>query len=255
LPQPSCQPRHPATRRTETRLISGIIPSGVAFVDDWLAGVREGGAHLLTGGPGAGKSTLALHFADCALERGQRVAMLVTARAAHLRAHAAYLGIDLDAPLRDGRLLLLRYRPDLVHRMTHAASPMEVIAELATLLEQHAPSRVVVDGVGPLIPRAASPAAAAAAFAAALGQSPATSLLTFSEDLTDGYDRGIEPIVQACSFIVHLTAEGGGVRRADLVNLRYPAPLANSARFVIRPGIGIVGDHAVRGDRVSLRIP
>ena len=31
----------------------GIIPSGVALLDDWLSGVRAGATHLLTGGSGS----------------------------------------------------------------------------------------------------------------------------------------------------------------------------------------------------------
>lgn len=252
--QPSCQPRHPPTRRTEPRLISAIIRSGLALFDDWLTGVREGSAHLLTGGPGTGKSTIALHFAATALERGQRVAMVVSARASDVKSHARYMGVDLDTPLRDGRLLLLRYRADLVHTATHAVSPSQAVAELDGLVTRHAPARIVIDGLAPIVSRPA-PLAAVSSLAALLERGSATSLLTFSEDLSDGYDRGVEPIVQASAFVVRLATEADGVRRAELVNLRYPAPLMSATRFIIRPGVGVVGEHAVRAERVSLRIP
>ena len=225
------------------------------MLDDWLTGIRDGGAHLLTGGPGSGKSTLALHFADAALGRGKTVAMLVHSRADDVKSHAKYIGIDLDTPLRDGRLLLLRYRSDFVHRATHAVSPAQVTADFERVITPLSPARIVIDTFSPFVSGGAPLAPVVVALAALLERSGSTSMLTFPEELSDGYDRSLEPLVEASSAIIRLTSEDAGVRRAELLSLRYPAPVATTIRFVVRPGVGVVGEHAVRAERLTLRVP
>ena len=105
-----------------------------------------------------------------------------------------------------------------------------------------------MSGASPLAP-------IVAALAAFLEQSGSTSLLTFPEELSAGYDRSLEPLVQASSAIIRLASEDAGVRRAELLNLRYPPPASATARFIIRAGVGIVGEHAVRAERLTLRVP
>jgi len=210
---------------------------------------------LFTGGPGSGKSTIALHFADAALRRGKSVAMLVHSRADDVKSHAKYLGIDIETPLRDGRLLLLRYRSELVHFAAHAVSPVQVVAELDRLVSPHSPARIVLDTFSPFVSGLAPVAPMVTALAAFLEQSGSTSLLTFPEELSAGYDRSLEPLVQSSAAIIRLAAEDGGVRRAELLSLRYPAPVAATARFIIRGGVGIVGEHVLRAERLTLRVP
>jgi KaiC/GvpD/RAD55 family RecA-like ATPase len=245
-----------ASSSTGDRTIRGIIRSGVALLDDWLTGVRDGGLHLLTGGPGSGKSTIALHFADAGLCRGERVAMLVHAHADDVKAHARYLGVDLETPLRDGRLLLLRYRSDFVHRANHSASADQTVADLARVVLPHAPTRIVIDTFSPFVMSGAPPVGpVVAALADLLERSGSSSLLTFPEELSAGYDRNLEPLVQSTAAVIRLVREDADVRRAELVSLRYPAPSAATRRFVIRAGSGVVAEHAVRAERLTLRVP
>ena len=234
--------------------ISGIIPSGLALLDDWIGGVRDDGTHLLTGGSGSGKSTIALHFADAALRRGEPVAMLVNARVDDVRTHARYVGVNLEAPLRDGRLFLLRYRLDFVHRAAHAVSPEQVVGDLARLVAPHSPARIIIDTVSPFVAGPA-PRSFAVELAGWLERIGSSALLTFPEDLSEEYDRGLEPLVQSAAAVIRLAREDADVRRAELVSLRYPAPAAAVRRFVIRERAGVVAERAVRDERLSLRIP
>ena len=233
----------------------GIIPSGIALLDDWISGVRDGGAHLLTGGSGSGKSSIALQFADGGLRRGEPVAMLVNSRVDDVLSHARFLGIKLEAPLRDGRLLLLRYRPDFVHRAQHAVSSEQVVGDLARLVAPVSPSRIVLDSLAPFFASVAPIRSMASALVDWLERIGSTSLLTFPEDLSGEYDRALEPIVQAAAAVIRLAREDAEIRRAELVNLRYPAPSISLRRFVVRELAGIVAEHAVRADRLSLRAP
>jgi KaiC/GvpD/RAD55 family RecA-like ATPase len=235
--------------------IPGIIPSGIALVDDWIAGVRDAGSHLLTGGSGSGKSTIALQFADAGLRRGEPVAMLISGRVDDLMSHARFLGIDVKAPLRDGRLLLVRYRQDFVLRAQHAVSSEQVISDLARIIAPLSPARIVVDGISPFFAGVTPIRSMAVALADWLERIGSCSMLTFPEDLAAEYDRGLEPLVNAASAVIRLAREDAEIRRAELVNLRYPAPSIAIRRFVIRERAGIVAEHAVRGERLTLRAP
>jgi circadian clock protein KaiC len=240
--------------KREGEIARGIISSGVALLDDWLTGVREGGAHLVTGGTGSGKSSLALHFADAGVRRGQSVVMLVHGRADDVKAHARFLGLKLDAPLREGRLILLRYRTDFVHRAAQAVSPEQVVSDLARIISPHQPARLVIDTLSPLVSSGLPVGLVMSALADLLDQTGSTALLTFPEDLSEGYDRNLEPLVQGASAVIRLTREDANVRRAELVNIRYPAPPTAMVRFVVRRDVGIVTDHPVREDRAVLRV-
>lgn len=240
--------------KRESPVVRGIISSGVALFDDWLGGLREGGTHLLTGGPGCGKSALALHFADAGLRRGESVAMVVHSRADDVKSHARYLGVNLEAALRDGRLVLLRYRSDFVQRAAQAVSPEQVVTDLESLIAPHTPSRVIIDTLSPFVSGTPPVVPITAALADLLHRMKASALLTFPEDLSNGYDRSLEPLVQSASALIRLAREGTEVRRAELLTLRYPAPPAPSRRFVIRQGVGIVAEHAVRADQVAMKV-
>jgi circadian clock protein KaiC len=241
--------------KREGSAISGIIPSGIALLDDWIDGVRDDGVHLLTGGSGSGKSTIALQFADAALRRGEPVAMLVNARVDDVKSHARYLGLNLVPPLRDGRLLLLRYRPDFVHRAAHAVSSDQVVADLSRIVAPHTPARIVIDTISPFMTGPAPIRPVVVELADWLGRIGSSTLLTFPEDLSGGYDRDLEPLVQNAAAVIRLVREDADVRRAELVSLRYPAPATASRRFVIREDAGIVAERTVRDERISLRMP
>ena len=211
---------------------------------------------MLTGGPGCGKSTIALHFADAGLRLGESVAMVVHASADHVKSHAVYLGIDLETPLRDGRLLLLRYRSDFARRTAHAVSPEQVSADLERTISPNRPSRIIIDTFSPLVTAPPPLTPVVAALAEMFERFGVTSLLTFPEDLAAGYDRSLEPLVESAAAVIRLAHdEGGGeVRRAELLSIRYPAPPAATRSFVIRQGVGIVAEHTVRPDRLTLRV-
>ena len=240
--------------KRQGEIARGLIPSGVALLDDWLTGVREGGAHLVTGGSGSGKSSLALHFVDAATRRGQSVVMLVHGRAGDVKSHARFLGLELDAPLRDGRSILLRYRSDFVHRAAQAVSPEQMVSELARIISAHRPARLVIDTFSPLVAAGLPVGLVTSALADLLEQTGSTALLTFPEDLSAGYDRNLEPLVQGAAAVIRLTREDANVHRAELVNIRYPAPSTSLVRFVVRRDVGIVTDHPIREDRAVLTV-
>jgi|SRR5437867_4504224 len=216
-----------------------MIRSGIAPIDDLLGGFRPGSSYLLTGGPGSGKSSCCLQFADAGLRRGERVAMLVLGRAVDVRAHAASLGIDLATGLRDGRLLLLRYRSDFARRAAHALSTNRVLDDLRHIIGPHRPKRIVIDSFAPLLDDGSASSEAAASLADFLERAGSTSLLTYPGDLRNGYDRCLEPIVQSAAGLLRLSRDEVGTHRVEALSLRQEAARTGVARFVIRPRQGI----------------
>ena len=214
-----------------------MIRSGIAPIDDLLGGFRPGGTYLLTGGTGSGKSICCLQFANAGLRRGERVAMLVFGRSDDVRARASFLGIDLSAALREGRLLLLRYRSDFARRVANAVSADRVLEDLQRIMGSHRAKRIVLDSFAPLLDDG-SPIAAAS-LAEFLERSGSTALLTHAGDLRLGYDRRLEPIVQAAAGVLRLAHDEHGIHRVEALSLRHAAVRAGTASFVIRPREGV----------------
>lgn len=195
-------------------------------IDDAVGRDRIRHAYLLTGGAGSGKTECALRFAESGLARGERVGMLVHGSARQISAQAAHLGIDLKSGIRDGRLLLLRYRPDFARRAAHAASTDEAIGDLRQQFIEHRPTRVVIDTVAPLLDDGSASAIPATSLVELLESTESTALLTYSSDVGASYDRRLEPLVQAAAGVLRLVRASDGDVRVEIVSLRHaPAEL------------------------------
>jgi KaiC/GvpD/RAD55 family RecA-like ATPase len=197
------------------RSISNMSHHNSLAQRDRLAWLASGRTHVLVGGPGTGKTELCLRFIGAGLAVGERAAMVVLSRGSDVKAQASRLGIKLDDALRDGRLVLLRYRADFADQSARAASPSAVVDELERLIAPMQPTRIVIDSFGPLLGDGPAAAGAIAALSAFLDRSGATSLLTYPEDVSNGYDRRLEPLMQGAAAIIRLDR-----RSRDRIDLR-----------------------------------
>jgi KaiC/GvpD/RAD55 family RecA-like ATPase len=208
--------------------------SGLAPFDTLVDDVRPGATYLLTGGSGSGKTSCALLFASAGLDRGERVAMVGFGRRDAVLSHAEYLGIDLLTPLRDERLLLLRYRSDFARRIANALSAEPALDDLRRLLGEHRPKRVVIDSVSPLLDDGTPSALAPTGVVELLERLAAMALVTYPGDLRPRIDRRLEPLVQSAAAVLHLEREENGVHRLEVVTVRGPAVRATASRFILR---------------------
>ncbi|MDQ6634778.1 MAG: hypothetical protein M3Z10_08485 [Gemmatimonadota bacterium] len=242
-----------------------MIPSGIPPLDARLGGAITGRIHVLSGGPGTGKTTAGLQFLQQGLRLGETVAMLTADRLTDLRSQAAHFGIDLEAPLRQGRLVLLRYRPNFSALLQHMASPDEVLDDLRRLfLPPHArPTRVLIDTVSPLVCSAPHAETALAALAELLESIETTALVTYAGDVTAGrgvgYDHRLEPLVERAAAIFHLTRQlgdrdlphdartsGEPIYRFNVLRVRQPVRSSAPAPYSIAAGIGLTLFEAPR---------
>lgn len=245
------------------------IPSGIPPLDARLGGAVAGRLHVLSGGPGTGKSTASLQFINEGLHRGETVAMLTADRLVDLRSHAAHLGIELQAPLREGRLVLLRYRSSFSALLQHTASPEQMVDDLRRMFLPIRPARLVVDTVSPLLSSAPHSDATVTALAELFEGMDATTLVTYSGDVTAGrgagYDYRLEPLVERAAAVFHLTrqmdgrgalhefrASGEPSYQFHVVRVRQPVHSSAPASFTIEAGVGLtLIDPQGAGDRAS----
>jgi len=215
-----------------------MISSGIRPLDEDVGGVLAGRTHLVTGGPGAGKTALGLQFAWSALRRREGAVILTDSLPGDLKSLARHLGMDLDAEQRAGRLLLLRYRDEFPTRFAFAANPRAAADHLRRFAESIRPERIIIDSFVPFLADGAALGAGVATLVEFLHGSGATALATYPLDLEYGYDPRLAPIVQEAAAIFRLT-RAGAVHRLQVVTTRYAA-LGTSTTFALRRGEGVV---------------
>lgn len=234
-----------------------MVPSGIPPMDLRVGGAVLGRLHLMSGGPGTGKSTAGLQFLREGLRLGETVVMLTADRTGDLVSHAAHLGMDLEPPLRSGKLMVLRYRPSFAALLQHSAVPEQMLDDLRRLLLPVKPARVLVDTLLPLMAAAPHADATVAALADFFDGMESTTLMTFSGDLTAGrgagYDFRLEPLVERAAAVFHLTRQVDAAPawngrdtapeaccQLHVVRVRRPVRSTAPASYSIQAGVGIV---------------
>lgn len=223
------------------------VSTGVAAFDSRVGGLSPGRYYILSGAPGSGKSSAALHLLGQGIEDGDTVAVLTQDDPADVIAQAEFLGYDFAKAAESDRLQLFRYRLDFQRHYSRAAEPSQVFAELKSLLREDMPQRFVVDSVLPLLEGGLAAEEAVDAFARFLEELPCTTYLTVPGDLSDSYYRRIYTrITSGAAGIFHFENLEPGIRQLTIRKLRQGLNAVEPVRFTIRPGAGIVEDLALR---------
>jgi circadian clock protein KaiC len=103
------------------------LSSGIAELDALLGGgIERGSSTVILGPAGTGKSLLALHFAVCAVQRGERVALFIFDEELSLLFYRAKsVGIDLEKHRDNGNLSIVQVDAaelspgEFAHRVRH----------------------------------------------------------------------------------------------------------------------------------------
>jgi KaiC/GvpD/RAD55 family RecA-like ATPase len=126
---------------------------GIGALDARLGTLIPGRHYLLTGAPGAGKTTAGLHFLMEGLEQGETCALLTQDDPDDLLTHGDYIGYDFRPAILEGRLVFLQFRVDFLRRYSRLMNPALVYEELLELLTEDGarPTRLVLDSVAPFL--------------------------------------------------------------------------------------------------------
>lgn len=118
------------------------LPSGIPELDHLLGGgLERGTSTLFAGAPGTGKSTLAVQFALAAARRGECAALfLFDESASTLRTRCRGMGMEIDAFLDTGRVLLRQVDPAEL-------SPGELVDEIRRAVTEHRAKVIVIDSL------------------------------------------------------------------------------------------------------------
>jgi KaiC/GvpD/RAD55 family RecA-like ATPase len=215
-----------------------MMESGISPLDKQLGGLYPGRLHLLTGGPGTGKTTACLQFARAGLLNGESVALLTMDLSSDIVSHAHSIGLDLEAALRSGQLLLLRFHAAFNSLVERAGLPDPMIDELARMIADTKVVRCVIDPLTPFLGEHSG--AALAALAKMLEELGLTTLFTYPGDVAAGYDSRLNPVVQRAAAIIHLGRGEGGINRLQIVQARAQHAPSAATPFVFKPGVGLV---------------
>ena len=216
-----------------------MIRSGITPIDAQSGGFKRGRIHLLTGGPGTGKTTACLQFLNEGLKQGDRVALLTAERLDDVSSHARSIGLDLETAVRDGHALLLNYRSEFARHLAWSGLPDVVVTDFRRLLSDVRPVRLVIDPITPFLNAGSVAGPVLAALTTTIEDLAATTIVTFPGNVSAGYDLRLESIAQCAALIVELSHGDAGVYRMRTLQARSLSAPSAPTEFVFRTGIGL----------------
>lgn len=228
---------NPAQKTPST---SGLVPSGIRPLDYRLGGILPNRPYVVSGNPGTGKSVSCLEFAQQGLESGDTVVLITHDDPADVMASAAFLGIDIERPLREERLILLRFQLDFVRRLGRATTADAVFTELRRHFANFRIGRVAIDSIVPFLDGGAASTTAIYGLIQFLDELQVTSLLTFPGDMAGLYDRRLEPLMQRSAGVFHLSSDSERNHKLEVRKIRYEAASMLPVTFRILSGAGMV---------------
>jgi KaiC/GvpD/RAD55 family RecA-like ATPase/DNA-binding NarL/FixJ family response regulator len=236
--QSSHHPRVAVEPRVSTP--AGLRSTGIKPIDQRLGGVLCKRPFVISGNPGTGKSIACLEFLRQGLDQGETVLLITHDEPADVLASATFLGLDIDRPLREERLILLRFRSDFARQLCGAPSARGVFQELEKHVTHYAPARIAIDSIVPFLDGGAASADAIQSLIEFLDGTGSTSLLTFPGDMVGLYDGRLEPVMHRASAVFHLTTDKERNQRLESRKGRYGEETAPAVSFRIVAGAGMV---------------
>lgn len=218
-----------------------MVSTGISELDQRLGGLTESRYYLLTGTPGAGKTSACLHFIAEGLRCGEPCAILTQENPDDLLAQAEFIGHDFHTPASHDALVVLQYRLDFSANYARVGNPQAVSRELVSALGGIRPKRLVVDSILPFVQAGGVSHGAATALLQVMDELQCTAYFTVPGDLGDSfYARLYDPLVSGTAGLLHFEMVEGDVRQVAIRKIRQKPVSTDPLRFIIRGGLGIV---------------
>lgn len=127
--------------------------SGISLVDKTWGGFYPGGVYLLTGPHKSGRTILSLQYARECVQQKQVCLFFTTMRPKYLMISAASIDFDLQQYVNQNMVILVRVSlpKNLEKRENSDAYLSEYMSELAELVEQYKPTKLIFDEFTPFV--------------------------------------------------------------------------------------------------------
>ncbi len=226
---------------------TGRLSTGIPMLDQMLGGkgLYRGSSILVSGTPGSGKTSLAVHLVDAACARGERCLYFPFEESQQqIIRNMKSIGFDLERWVRQGLLRFHPARPHLRGLETHLATMHKQIAEFA-------PKIVAIDPVSNLTDIGTSSEAKAMLtrlvdFLKARGITAVFTSLTSQTDDPERTEVGISSLMDTWLLVRNL--ESNGERNRGLYILKSRGmPHSNQVREFVLTSHGAVLREAYIG--------
>lgn len=130
-----------------------LLPSGIPLVDTEWGGFYRGGTYLLIGAHKTGRTLLSLQYAMESASQKEVCLYFTCMRPKDLMIQAASIDFDLQHYMDENQIIVVRVAPpsseDLVGNSDDFL--IEYINDIATVVEQYKPSKIVFDELTPFV--------------------------------------------------------------------------------------------------------
>jgi len=203
--------------------------TGVAVVDHVIGGLAPGLPLVLAGPPGCGRTVLALQIAGAALRENDIVAFLSSEPASLLLRQAETLGLDLEAPVRTGQLLMLELDPRASAGLNAAGGKALVDAIVA---EHPAISLVLIDAFTALTAEIIDESRLRSVVRELIAATPRTKLVLTVATERPVLDAPVErTLAEVCGSFLVLERRKDGRRVLRIAKTRAGAGRAEAVEF------------------------
>lgn len=236
---------------------------GVDLFDDNFGGIYRGRQVLCSGRYGSGKSILAYHFLNQALQNGEKALLLSNFLAHDTIIVAESVGLPFAEAVTNGQLTILEYASFIPKSNTSAnvMLPPQSFMELQEKIETQSIRRIALDTVLPWV--AIYPITRIAehvySFIHALDRLGVTSLLTLPKPISNPAFALKSRIEDLCPIAINLDHSNGKERGLRVT--KYLGEVRNISTlypFIIAPNKGIVAETSAEQespDNASAEIP
>ena len=129
-----------------------IIPSGISLVDKFWGGFYRGGTYFLIGEHKSGKTLLGIQYAIECVKQKEVCLYFTTMRPKDLMIHAASIDFDLQKCMDENLIIVVRVTPSSnTQRDKIDEYLLEYLTDIASLVKQYYPNRIVFDELTPFI--------------------------------------------------------------------------------------------------------
>ncbi len=128
-----------------------IVPSGISLVDKSWGGFYRGGTYFLIGQHKSGKTLLGIQNVMECVKQKEVCLFFTTMRPKDLMFHAASIDFDLQYYMDQNLIIVIRVTPPPVDQTNQDEYLVEYFKDIAALVKQYYPNRIVFDELTPFI--------------------------------------------------------------------------------------------------------